>query len=75
MKQLHKITSITHVRMIGFVKNQQIMKCVPFGKGVWFPSQLSHVYKTEREGNFRLYILVLRKLIEWYFIFNEFNYS
>ena len=75
MKQLHKITSITHVRMIGFVKNQQIMKCVSFGKGVWFPSQLSHVYKTEREGNFQLYILVLRKLIEWYFIFNKFNYS
>ena len=61
--------------MIGFVKNQQIMKCVPFGNGVWFPSQLSHVYKTEREGNFQLYILVLRKLIESYFIFNKFNYS
>ena len=31
--------------------------------------------RSEREGNFRLYILALRKLIKWYFIFDKFNYS
>ena len=31
--------------------------------------------RPEREGNFQLYILALRKLIKWYFIFNKFNYS
>ena len=31
--------------------------------------------RPEGEGNFQLYILALRKLIKWYFIFNKFNYS
>ena len=31
--------------------------------------------RSEREGNFRLCILALRKLIKWYFIFDKFNYS
>ena len=31
--------------------------------------------RSEREGNFRLYILAFPKLIKWYFIFEKFNYS
>ena len=31
--------------------------------------------RSEHEGNFRLYILVLCKLIKWYFICDKFNYS
>ena len=31
--------------------------------------------RSEGEGNFRLYILALRKLIKWYFIFHKFNFS
>ena len=31
--------------------------------------------RSDGEGNFRLYILALRKLIKWYFIFHKFNFS
>ena len=31
--------------------------------------------RSEREGNFNLYTLALRKLIKWYFIFDKFNYA
>ena len=31
--------------------------------------------RSEREGNFRQYILALRKLIKWHFIFDNLDYS
>ena len=31
--------------------------------------------RSEREGNFRLYILALLKLLKWCFFFDKFNYS
>ena len=42
-----------------------------------FDFQVNHLMfiRSQREGNFRLYILAIRKLIKWYFIFDKFNNS